>query len=338
MTNKGKKLLVIFAAFLVLVSVIMLIAPKHNYFSVINNVVEVKDGVADPGKFKTSLTVNTAGTYTFTANWWREDITPGFVTGLIVTDASGKVYYNVTGGKLYSDSIPMKLEKGRYTFSFVTLGSHEAYEKYVNEHFKDTDIGDIDKGFFHDGTWEMKYRVEINQYMKGAYAIGVGAGAVLGILIIALVVVLSRKENAPVKKYDERQVAAQGKAYKYGFITMSVCLILTVVSMGMKISIPAEPELLMILCILLGGAVTVTNLIWDDAYFRMDENRTMWIVFFSLLSVLNLGIGITRIVRQELFADGVLTFAGSVNLICGVFMVYLLAVILIKSIRDRNED
>lgn len=338
MTNKGKKLLVILAAFLVLVSVMMLIAPKHNYFAVINNVVEVKDGVADPNKFKTSLTVNTAGNYTFTADWWKENDDPGFVTGLIITDEFGKVYYNVTGGNLLSDSVPMKLEKGKYTFSFETLGSHEAFEKYVGEHFKESDMGDIDRDFFHDGTWEMKYKVSINQYMKGAYAIGMAGGAVFGILLIALVVVLSRKENAPAKRYDERQVAAQGKAYKYGFITMSVCLVMLVLSLTMKISIPAETGLLIMLCFLCGGAVTVTNLIWDDAYFRMDENRPMWIVFFSLLSLLNLGIGISQIVRHEIVSEGMLTLRGSMNLICGVFMAYILAVILIKSIKDRNED
>ena len=52
MTDKGKKILVVIAAMLVLLSVMFLFAPKHSYRADMHTVIEVKNGEAEKDSFK----------------------------------------------------------------------------------------------------------------------------------------------------------------------------------------------------------------------------------------------------------------------------------------------
>ncbi|MBR6358860.1 MAG: hypothetical protein IKS11_04335, partial [Lachnospiraceae bacterium] len=70
MSKKGKTLLVLVALLLAAVSVMIAIAPKHNYSAKLNTVVEVKDDEARPGYTQTVLTVKKDGTYQFHVDWW----------------------------------------------------------------------------------------------------------------------------------------------------------------------------------------------------------------------------------------------------------------------------
>ena len=337
MSKKSRKILAIVAAMVAVVSLFMLIAPTHNFSSKIHTVVETTDQGAEPSTFQTNLTVNRSDKYVISANWWQEE-TPWFVTGLIVTDEKGNRVYTVTGGMLTSESKEMELEKGKYSFKFTALGTHEAYEKYVKENFPGEEVGDIDASYFKPGTYEMDYRVEILQSMGNAYAIGMVLGVTMGILIVALILVAARKENAAVHKYDERQIAVQGKAYKYGFFTMAVYYILLFTSMEAHIEIPCENSLLVFMGFGVGVVVFAAYSIMKDAYFRLDENKGMLIIMFTLLAILNLVAGIAKLVRGSAITEGRLTFIGASNLVCGILLVFLLAVIMIKRFKDKEEE
>ncbi len=99
MSKKSKKIIAIVAALVAVISMFMLIAPRHNYSSKIHTIVETDGSGAEPSTFRTNLTVSKAGKYVISADWWQEE-TPWFVTGLIVTDEAGNRVFSVTGGML----------------------------------------------------------------------------------------------------------------------------------------------------------------------------------------------------------------------------------------------
>ena len=61
-------------------------------------------------------------------------------------------------------------------------------------------------------------------------------------------------------------------------------------------------------------------------------------IFFAIISAFNIGLGILQITKGQAFEEGVLTFTGGMNLICGIFILYVMIVLLIKKLHDREES
>ena len=313
------------------------IAPKHNYSAKLNTVVAVEGAETQPGFTQIVLTVKKDGLYQFSADWWMDEA-PGFVTGLIVYDEAGNSVFSVTGNMLSADSAIRNLKKGRYTFRFQPLTSAEAYRKYVTEHFPGEEIGEVDESVFFDGTFNMCYLVEIKEYMKNAKLISTLFGVVVGCLLVAIVLAASKKETPAIGKYDERQIVAQGEAYKYGFYTIMIYMGILMICHASGVDLPLDTGLQILVGILISAAVLATPLILKDAYFRLDENRNGWIISFVAMGLLNLAFGAVNIMNGNNIADGKLTTAGNANLFCGVLLVYFLIVILVKTVKDGKEE
>ncbi len=337
MSKKSKKILVIVVALLAIITFLIVVAPTHDYSSKIHNVIEVKDSEAQPSVFQTNLTLKEDGKYQISADWWQDE-TPGFVTGLIVYDEAGTEVFSVTGGMLNADSSVMDLKKGKYAFKFTCLGSVEAYNEYARANFSDGEIADIPADFFKPGSYEMDYEVRIAEAMGNAYIIYLLCGVAVGLLLVALIIIASRKDEIGKKKYDERQIAAQGMAYKLAFYTMLVYYALLMILFGAGVSLPVDNALLVFFGIALSAAVFATYAIAKDAYFSLNENSRSMLIMFSLMAVANILLGVLRIVSGEFMEDGVVTFTSAGNLICGVMLAYILAVIVIKGITDKEED
>ena len=337
MSKKSKSLIAIIAAIIAVLSVMILISPKNNYSATLQSVVQVANGEATLSPACTSIQVAKDGTYVIAANWgWEED--PGFITAFTVTDEAGNVVFEVTGDAVTCDSIPMELQKGEYLCSFEAICSTESYFSYTEDHFEDSETGDLDESIFQDGIWNMNYSVEIGQYTAYAYPMGLLCGLIIGFLLVAFVITASRKENAPVRKYDERQLIEQGKSCKYGFITMIAYYLLLMLLLEIGVQIPAEITLLIFVGFLFGATVEITYSIWKDAYFRADESKIFMIGLFTFLTVLNLCIGAINIANGRIFVENTMIFSSSANPVCGIFTLYILILLLIKYRRDKQED
>ena len=105
-----------------------------------------------------------------------------------------------------------------------------------------------------------------------------------------------------------------------------------------SIEIPLSKTLLIFLGVAVGVAVMLTNSIMKDAYFKLNENRKCFIAFFIFIGIFNIGIGIVHIVRGTFIDNGVVTASGSLNLLCGLLIGYLLVLLLIKKIKDKKEE
>ena len=342
MSKKNKKILVIALVVIAVFAAMLFLLPEDVYSKTMPTVVKVENGKASPEYLQTVVEIKKSGSYILNPDWMKNE-QPGFLTGFSMTDGLGRTVYSTVGGLMKTDSAPVELEEGKYICRFDYICSNEDLLTYASEHAAYTEqspvIGEIPgaSDWFKDGTWEMVYSLRVYEANRFLEVISIACGAVLGLLLVLLIVTVSRNENAAAKKYDERQIAEQGKAYKYGFFTLFAFFFITMI-LGDVLAQYAEMGLVIFIDLMIGSSVMITYSIMHDAYFRMDESRRFFIIFFAFMAVFNIGIGIVHIIRDEIFENGVLDMTANMNLICGIFILYVMIVLLIKKLRDREED
>ncbi len=337
MSKKSKNVIIILACMITLVCALVAILPGYHYSTKLNTTVTVKDGKVDPASARAGLPIGRSGKYVFTADWWLEN-DPGFVTALSISDETGREVFSVSGQELMCDSVVMDLQAGIYTCEFEFLADAASYAAYCQAHFPEEDIADFDDSFVKDGTWDMVYSIEAGPAYRSGYIIGIMAGILFGILFIALVAVLARKDTTAVSKYDERQIAMQGKAAKYAFYTMLVYSMAAAVILDLNLVPVISPAVLLFAGAMLGAGVMVTYALLKDAYFKMNESKRTWIIAFGIITVFNVFLGIISLARNEILADGILRISEVGNLLCGVLMAYILILCCVKNIIDRREE
>lgn len=151
-----------------------------------------------------------------------------------------------------------------------------------------------------------------------AYFTGLAVGIVIGLVLVALAIRFCRGSWKYSKsKYDERQKIAMGKAYRDGFWTLLIAVVL--VTFITKIPAIAEySELLFPTACFIGIGVYIVGCIMRDAYMGINDNAKRWTIVLAVIGVINL-VGAVGIIK----ADGLL--AGWLNLLCVMLIVVVLA-------------
>ncbi|MCR5824135.1 MAG: hypothetical protein K6G60_06880 [Lachnospiraceae bacterium] len=348
MSKKSKTLTAAFLGLIIVITVAAFFYPKGNYSTSIDRIIEIENGVADAEPFGSILTVKSKGKYRFIADWWIGEKqvykSPSFITGLIVTDETGEFKYPLAAGAIHIESGVMELEPGRYKVTFYVLPTQESYNDFCSANLENFNPSTtLAASFFTDGTWDMHYSFKIMADTSRFAAVSLIAGVAVGILLVVIVATLAIKSNAPVKKYDERQIAMQGKAYKYAFITMVIyfglfAVVSTLSSLPTLFTLPFSADILVMLGVLTGAMVFAVTAIIHDAYFRLDENQGFIIILFVITSLINIAIGVVHIVNGDHAGDGVINMLNSGNLLCGAALLVLPISIMVKKLLDRNED
>ena len=195
--------------------------------------------------------------------------------------------------------------------------------------------------------------------MSAAYYLGVIAGALSGLALVALLAWIIRKFGGKVsmfkgKKcmdYDERQLVVRNKAFKYAFFTLIAYV--TIAQLMNEISG------ISLFCSLGGTCIGITfsiaifvvYCVCNDAYISMQENKKGILLLFGGLGLINLIITIVGVMRNQMefletvqiMRDGVLTdnviiSFQSMNLICVVLCIVICVAIIIKSLFEEKED
>ena len=160
-------------------------------------------------------------------------------------------------------------------------------------------------------------------------------GAIGGTAIALLIVLIQKLSGRTKKKFDERQIAARGVAYKWGFFSLMIYEAVYAMLLALGIRFADEttgPILGIFLGVTVFGAVAAAK----DAYTAMDEtprSRILW----PILGVLWLFIGITRVIDGKAVRDGLLTI-DSMQLFLGAAFLVIGAVELIHGLRNRGSD
>ncbi len=134
-------------------------------------------------------------------------------------------------------------------------------------------------------------------------------------------------------KYDERQTAVRGRAFKYAYGTLLAALLLYVVTDG-----------IWDWCVPLTGcaaaiAMSLVPYVWvsitNEAYWWANTSRIGQYVVFVLLGLMNLGLALASWLEGDLTEDGVLQTGGA-NLILGLVFIYIFAIAMIQRARQKR--
>ena len=161
------------------------------------------------------------------------------------------------------------------------------------------------------------------------------AGALAGIGIVLLVFLIRKLTGKTQNRFDERQIAARGVAYKWGFFSMMIYE--TAYSLLLALGIRfADGIIGPILGIFVGLTAFGTVAAAKDAYTALDETpRSRWI--WPVLGVLWLFIGIMKVLDGEAVRDGLLT-VDSLQLFLGAAFLVIGVVDLIHRRINRGSD
>ena len=160
------------------------------------------------------------------------------------------------------------------------------------------------------------------------------AGALCGVLIVAVVFLIKQAMGGKIADFDERQTAARGEAFKYAFFTTAAAELFYVCAAEGGFS-PFDTALGPILGVLLGVTVFAVIAVVRDAYISLREKPRSTVILSSLMIVINLLAGIPKLTDGRVFQNGQMTFDG-VNLIMAAMFAVILAVLVIHWIRGRG--
>lgn len=158
-----------------------------------------------------------------------------------------------------------------------------------------------------------------------------GIGLVVGLTVVLVTVVLLKKKCGKKSEYDERQVAARGRAFRGGFVTfvLSELVVFIIEIFTGEPLVIGVPGTLSILICLLSCLVFVEVSIFSDAYFTPNKPMPKaWYVITTLL-------GIMFVVRFFLDND---EWFRVMNLATGIFILIIMASLFIKMLISRKEE
>jgi len=162
-------------------------------------------------------------------------------------------------------------------------------------------------------------------------SISFGIGFVVGLLLVVLVIAIIKKKNKGKCKYDERQMAARGKAFAGGFMTFvfsELVVFLIEIFTGEPLVI-GVPGILSIIILLLATLVFVEVSIFMDAYFAPNKPMPKsWYIIMTLL-------GITMLIRFFVDNDD---WYRVMNLAAGLFVLIVMASLLVKKLISKKEE
>ena len=144
---------------------------------------------------------------------------------------------------------------------------------------------------------------------------------------------MADKFRTSEQKYDERQTAVRGRAFKWGYATLLVALLAYSVTDG-----------IWNWCVPFAGcaiAITVSLVpfgwisILGEAYWWTRASRLGQYVTMALLGLLNLGLAAADAAEGRLVEDGVLQIGGA-NLALGCVFIFVFIVSFIQGRRAKR--
>ena len=168
------------------------------------------------------------------------------------------------------------------------------------------------------------------------YNFGLLAGVLVGALVGVGIVALLFKLKVMDLTFDERQERARGQAYKYGFWTLVICLLLygfSDMALGRWCDVITGVMLCAAAALIVFGSVCIVK----DAYLSLKEKPRTIMTLLTVVTLLNLAIGAMHWKSGRVVRDGVLTF-GAANLICGLMVLVIMVVYAVNYLLVKRED
>ncbi len=301
--------------------------------------INVENGVAQPVKEEIAFTIEKSGNYTVNAAWEAEP--EGLLTGCMLLNEAGEVLHASTAGWWTWTSAPFKLEEGNYTFALYFISNMDDFVRFFEEAgTPEEDIlimqSDMDYTFAENGSWEMQYDIKLVE-SNFAKKVGIIWGVAVGIVLVVIMLTVTKRGDEVGCRYDERQELIRGRGFKYAFFTILISNLIIFVLCATDMLLWAGTDILVVLTTLLGVMVYACYCIWNDAYFALNEKRIHIIMILVAVGISNLVLGLGAIMDGRAWQNGQLTIH-SLNLYCGIMMLVIGAVMLLKKICKDGKD
>lgn len=310
----------------------------------INSEIHVSNGIAQPESTIQNILISEDGSYVFQVNCKPDH--EGLMTGCIIYDEKEQAVFSGSGEEWMSGSSKLNLKAGTYTVAFYYLANENAYKKFWKD--AGTEIPKDAGGLFRDnGEWNICLEYGYGEVKEKSleYYLGIVIGIAMGLALVVFLKWIIQKMGGKVEvggrkckeSYDERQMLARGQAYKTAFFTLLLYLCIVAV-----ISEFSGIPLLMSFAgtwvgICLSIAVFAIVCILKDAYMSLYENTKGIIMMFSVIGIVNTGIGILHFYeKRPMIEDGMLSIY-CINLIVGIMFLIILAVFCGKLLYDKRN-
>ena len=167
--------------------------------------------------------------------------------------------------------------------------------------------------------------------MRTGWVIGLAAGITVAVVIL----LIQRFAGTQKDRFDERQIAARGIAYRCGFFTLMIYETVYSALNALNIRFADDivgPVLGIFPALAVFGAVAVAM----DAYFKVNESKKSTIVW-SAAGLLWTIVGISRFLSGQGMRDGLLT-VDSMQFFLGMTFLVIGVTQLIHRLTSRGED
>lgn len=155
------------------------------------------------------------------------------------------------------------------------------------------------------------------------------------VVILFCIIHLGIKAKRATPKYDERQIAARGKAFEVGFCTFVICNAALAIADCFDIHWAASTAIEAFLIILIAiGMFSVTAII-KDAYFGLNENSRSSIGLLALVAVLNLIVGMESVISGD---EPFLENGKAGHAVLNLAITVLFAVVIITSLAHKKKQ
>lgn len=161
-------------------------------------------------------------------------------------------------------------------------------------------------------------------------------GALVGLAMAGVLAAVLFRAKVLDMTFDERQERARGVAYKWGFLTMAVCLALYGVS-DLLLGQWCDALAGAVLCFCVAGTVFASVCIRKGAYMGLRESRRTVLPFLIWAAALNLLVGIQQVAEGGVVVQGILTYRAT-NLLLGLTCLAILLVYLATPASAPEED
>lgn len=301
----------------------------------LRQMIVAEDGQCSVLPVTAELDVKKEGRYVFEGEWSTGN--GGFITGLYVTASDGSEPFAMTADSCEFRSKKIELPAGICTVSLEFLTNALQAEEFCRVHnlFEESSIRDY--AFADDGTWTVDYEIGITRNSVAPHIIGLVFGIIIGCIIVAIVLFITKDGDSAKCEYDERQEAIRGTGFKYGFVTLVSYMVLMMIFDLFEVELPFTRVIGSFIGIIIAFAVAITYWILNDAYFSLNENKPRLLIAFTLITVSNILIGVVNAIEGKCIENGKLS-TGSLNIICSILLLYVLAVILIRQRLAKEED
>ena len=158
-----------------------------------------------------------------------------------------------------------------------------------------------------------------------------GIGLMIALAVGAIVWFALKASKKDCKKYDERQVAARGKAYRAGFVAFVICelavfFVELFTEQPLMLFAPGVVQIFILLACLL---VFIEYAIFSDAYYNVGEKFNIrWCIIMLLLGI----VYIIQFIRSEDDWYKLYTLAA------GVFIIIVIISIMIKHAVNKKRE